>query len=192
MKKREIILIIIMVILLCGAGYYLFYFIPKSERITGLESSISQKTEDVGFAAQQVLLWGALSGTKEKITDEWAGLAKNVPKSFDDADILNRIQKIIIPYTEEVSIKFPESVEPLEATAIHTVEISFAVPYDTLQAILKAFAGENISNRIVNINCTRMEPNTETGTETDTETESLEALLMVYMSVDFLTQPYLP
>lgn len=187
MKKREIVLVIILILLLSVVGYYFFYFMPASTRIAALKAEVNQQSEELEFSSQQALLWGTLLGTKERITADWSVLSRTLPQDLDDADVLNRIQRIIISRTTDVSISFPDSGTQQEITDVHTVEISFTVSYAQLQEILADFAAENVANRVVTLNYTRVESTAEPDAEAETAATP-QAMLSVHLSLDFLTE----
>lgn len=175
MKKREIVLISILLVLLCVFGFYFLYFVPRSDLAAEIQSRIEQTRQDIDAASNRTIQFAGLTNKKEALISELDALDTPLPKSFDAGDILERIQKIVGPYTEDMSIKIPDTGTQLELTTIYAVEIRCTVPGAALPKILDAFAREDINNRIVNLSYSQ------------NMTESAE-LFIITMTVDFLAR----
>lgn len=177
LSKREKVLISLLLVLACVAGYFFLYLTPQNNLVKELEAGIAEKTQELDAAELRLLRFAALTNESDKNLLDWAALIENIPEGFNDADILTRIQKIIIPHTDNVSIAFPDGGTALEEMTIYPVTIGFTTGYETLKDILTSFYWEDTENRIINLTCDKV----ATGNEEP-------ILLQVAMTVEFLTR----
>jgi len=174
MKKRELVLVLFLLTLISGVSYYFFYFTPNSETIVQLETEINRRTQDINAASARTIQHGLLTNTKNQGMDTWNYLKGRLPERFDDADILNRIQAIVVPRVGSVTVRFAERASMvMQETEVHTAEMIFLADYETLMDILDDITHEKFYDRVINLSYRRI--------ETD-----ILSTLSVTMTVDFL------
>jgi len=174
---REIFLLVILGVMLIGIGYYFLYFAPTMAEIRDAEARVSEKESAAANAVITVMRWAGLSLQKENIEQDFSDILNLLPESFDETDILRRIEKIVGRYTPNINIIFPRegARSASGATSVYGVNVDFIVSYDEFQEIIKAFAGEDIPVRIVNFSCQNL-ANAE------------RALLQIRIALEFLAR----
>jgi hypothetical protein len=174
MKRREYVLLLILLALIGGAGYYFFIYTPMTQEIEGLNSRIERKALERDSAEMRAVREGVLAGqlrhTELLLAKDYA----NVPGRFDDTDVIARVKRII-PSDANVRIDLTSSETLNEMTAIYTAQLHFTASFNTLGAVLRAFAAENTENRVVNLQYTQSAP-------------SRPGLLDITMWAEFLTE----
>jgi hypothetical protein len=176
LTKRETVLIIILMTLLTVLGYYVLYLAPALERIAITSDLLIEKENEVAAAQLRELQYVQLELKRAELIPDLERYTQEIPLSFDDADILYRLQDIFYDFTKEINISFSENTALSNETAVHTVVLQFSVTQDDLIKILQRFSDENIYNRIVNYSLARADGFGSQG-----------PLQRVVMHVDYLT-----
>lgn len=153
LSKRETVLLIILAVMICAVAYYLLWFAPSSARISELRQRAEQMEREIADASMREIQYGILTKTKEDNAEIWENLIGFAHDGFDEADALNRAQKIIAPYTTDIIVEFPDHPVEMKRAEIYQVKMGFTVSYTALRNILAAFEREDIDIRIVNCTC---------------------------------------
>ena len=170
--------------LLLGAVLYFFAFWrPNVNRIEQLNREIRaaqiglEEASRRGAYHSQLLLDVARLNSElyheerayERANNEWnSGYLHFLPTFFDDADIMQRVSRIVSPYSERLDVDFMYS-QPLgtmrynegyhnglpEGVWLTPVNVSFFTNYDGIIAILNGFAHEGIDARVVDYSLSR-------------------------------------
>ena len=176
------VLIFTALFLVVGAVIYVFVFLrPNANRIEALEHEIEDARAELVAAQQRDYLRPQLYFDIERLNDEllfeqgayanmgqvWQdGYQRFLLPFFDDAEMYQRIQRIVTPYGEGLHVDFPYS-QPLSMMRytdpgglpvgiwMTPVNITFSATYDGLISIMTAFANEGIDNRIIEYSIAR-------------------------------------
>jgi len=156
---REAFLLVVLYLLIISGVYYVFFYMPNSNEINQLQESIDSTNAQIDDASIMLLRMQGLTNRNKTLGEEFADISGHLPEDVSDADILRRIEHIIKPYTDTLSIEFAVKAagpaEDAKLTSVQTVHLHMNTSYDNLQKIISAFEDEDIANRIVHFTLSR-------------------------------------
>lgn len=148
--RREIVLIVILVLMLGGVGYFLLFFQPIMAEIESLNATIEQREAELIDARVRTFQYGALYVRRYELQDPWEVAMTYIAHEFDVVDILQRVQEIVVPRTQNANVTFAGSSNLGSELVVNTVSISFVSSRAGLEAVLLDLSQDDMYNRIIN------------------------------------------
>jgi len=152
MKQGHILLGIIVVSIAVGVLYYFLFFTPyaATRDILREENEVLRIEHD--FAQQLALDFHNAQVMLANIEESWAEATADLPMRFDDIDVLNRIQTIIYPYTQQLSVIINPTEQRFDTLWSTVLQVHFISNYSGFLSVLDGLASDDIDNRIINYN----------------------------------------
>ena len=180
LTKREVFLLIFLMALVAGIAYRFFFWSHISYRINNLNDSIVQINIDISAAESHSVIHAGMIDSLEALEVLWEEYYDTLPIFFDQADVLNRMQVLMYPVADELSIGFVSSTELQGGLWLNTVSLDFNVGTSgNIMHVLYALAQENIDNRVISYSLV--------ATEFGQGAEWLQSSWDVVLNVDFLS-----
>ena len=154
-KKRELFLLLFVITILGAMLWFFMYYTPAMNEISAMRMNIETRENRLLIAEMQAnsraVQYEVLNNDMAELEQGWLVVSENLPYYFDDADTLRRIQRIISPHTQSITMSLGASVPFGEfGTYITSASINFSTTYGELMQIFNTFAAESVDNRIVN------------------------------------------
>jgi len=147
MTKREKALLILLLTVIAAIVLVFVFILPTNIETNNTRDSIERLKNDIEEAQDNEWLYNLMLAQKAVAEEDFIEKTVIIPNNLQDSQALRRLYAVMSPYTDDISLSFPESgeqqVDNSGTVTILPIEARLTVPsYGDLKSILSELTFE--------------------------------------------------